>query len=272
MSHGCDMRALQQKWFQFKARLKYARRAGNAHSIHSPFLFELYTCLFKGTEPYYCFPQLERERRLLKDSAEVVEYEDQGAGSVRGSRRRRRISTLALHSLKSPVEAALLFKLCNRFQPATVLEMGTCLGITTAYMAKALPGSKVITLEGAEPLLQRAKEVWNRLGIKNIHALEGNFRDILPLALEQCKSPCLFFLDGDHQYSSMMHYWKQIQPYLNEDSIVVVDDIHWSPGMEQFWYDLIKEDENKLCIDLFSMGIIFRKSFLSKEHLTLAFP
>lgn len=272
MSHRFDMRAVQQKWFQIKARLKHALIAGSAHNIHSPFLFELYTFLFKGTEPYYCFPQIERERRLLKDSAEVVEYEDMGAGSLLGSKRSRRLSTLAGHSLKSPAEAALLFRLCNRFQPASVVEMGTCLGITTAYMAKAIPQSKIITMEGAQPLLEHARAIWRRLGIANIIAMEGNFSTTLPQALEQSKRPCLFFLDGNHQYESMMQYWNLIQPYLNEDSIVVIDDIHWSSGMEEFWNAITALEGNKLCIDIFSMGIIFRKSFLSKEHITLAFP
>ena len=68
-----------------------------------------------------------------------------------------------------------------------ILEIGTSLGITTAYLALAIPDAKIITLEGCPELSRKAREHFDRLGIKNIELIEGRFEETLPVALDRTR-------------------------------------------------------------------------------------
>jgi hypothetical protein len=51
-------------------------------------------------------------------------------------------------------------------------------------------------------------------------------------------------------------------PHLNEHSVVVFDDIHWSKEMEQAWYEIQQNNMVTLSIDLFFVGLVFFKKTL----------
>jgi len=61
-----------------------------------------------------------------------------GAGSRLGAYRSRTIGSIARTSAKPAKYGQLLFRLAQRFQPKTVFDLGTSLGLTTAYLAKAV--------------------------------------------------------------------------------------------------------------------------------------
>jgi hypothetical protein len=51
----------------------------------------------------------------------------------------------------------------------------------------------------------------------------------------------------------------------------VIDDIHWSSGMQAAWKQIISDPAVKVSIDLFNIGIIWFRNELSKEDFVLRF-
>ncbi|WP_449437587.1 hypothetical protein [Pedobacter steynii] len=79
----------------------------------------------------------------------MVTVTDLGAGSHLNKNRTKKVSQIAKNALKNPALAQLIYRLAKDNNPKSIIELGTCLGITTAYLSKARPDAEVITVEGA---------------------------------------------------------------------------------------------------------------------------
>jgi predicted O-methyltransferase YrrM len=82
----------------------------------------------------------------------------------------------------------------------------------------------------------------------------------------------LLYIDGNHRYEPTIRYFEEAWPHLNEYSVVVFDDIHWSSEMEKAWHQVIKDPRITLSIDLFFIGLVFfRKDFKVKQDFSIRF-
>jgi predicted O-methyltransferase YrrM len=136
----------------------------------------------------------------------------------------------------------------------------------------ANPSSSLTTMEGSTAISSVAKENFQKLGIKNIRVIEGNFDHTLPAWLENNPKIDFAFIDGNHQYAPTVDYFKKILPHTDEYSILIFDDIHWSKGMEKAWNEIKQHSSVTLSIDLFFIGLIFfRKEFKVKQDLSIRF-
>ena len=71
----------------------------------------------------------------------MIEIEEMGAGSRTSSSKHRTVSQIAKCSTQIKTLAQVLFRLARHYQPKTIVELGTSLGITTSYLSKANPGT-----------------------------------------------------------------------------------------------------------------------------------
>ena len=86
-----------------------------------------------------------------------------------------------------------------------IVELGTSLGVTTAYMAAMDKRNKVITYEGCPAVAEIAKENWEALGLKNIDCRVGEITaDILDRDLERVD---VAFIDANHTYAGTRAYF-----------------------------------------------------------------
>ncbi|QEC66044.1 class I SAM-dependent methyltransferase [Panacibacter ginsenosidivorans] len=262
----------------FKLGVKYLRywltaSNGKGHGVHAPFVFEFITGVLNDDGFYYCYQQIESVRTQLKNDNTVLELEDFGAGSRVHSSYKRKVSEIANSSLKPKKFAQLLFRIVNFYQPKNVLELGTSLGITTAYLASANNTIPVITMEGAKAVATVAANNFNALGLKNIKIVEGNFDVTLKDVLyKQLTKVDFAFIDGNHRKEPTIEYFQQMLPHLHEYSILVFDDVHWSREMEEAWQYIKAHETVTLSIDLFFIGIVFfRKEQKVKQHFTIRF-
>lgn len=134
----------------------------------------------------------------------------------------------------------LLLLLVRGLRPRNVLELGTCLGISGAYLAAglALNGQgRLVTIEGAPALAERAQENLTGLGL-SAEVVAGLFRDSLGAVADDLEPIGLAFIDGHHDEEATKSYFAQLLPYLEDDAVVVFDDIAWSEGMARAWVDL----------------------------------
>lgn len=252
--------------------LRYQWRALTRYELHSPFLFDFTEQVLNDERHYYAFDEIEYRRDLLLSNNEVLRIDDFGAGSHISKTPERKVSEIARHSLISPKFGRLLFRMGQYLQPATILEMGTSLGISGSYLAKGAPHARMITLEGSTAIATIAQQQFDALGASNINLIPGEFSTTLPGALAQLGSIDLAFIDGNHQLEPTLAYFEAIKPYLHDGSIIIFDDIHWSNGMETAWNRVRKDPRVTVSIDLYYKGIIgFKHEFRDPAHVVLRY-
>lgn len=254
---------------RFFSYLKYLFTAKSANSIHSPFVFDLYTNLLSDSNPFYAFNKIEDLRLVLENDGRKIKVVDFGTKKSRI----RKIKSIAGNSATPAKYGQLLFRLVNKFQSHTILEIGTSLGLGTLYLATPDSKARVITLEGCPEISKIAKTNFEKLKVKNIEQVAGNFEEKLPQVLEKISSSSLdfVFFDGNHRKEPTLRYFEQCLKKSHSDTIFVFDDIHWSDEMEEAWEEIKRKPEVKITIDLFFFGIVFFKRELTKQDFVLRF-
>lgn len=257
--------------FRIKAFLKYKFRGVNRHWVHSPFVYELTTQVIESKKHYYAFTELETLRFKLEQDQTQVEIKDFGAGSNIDKSRVRSISDIAKGSSKKKKYGELLFKLVDYYQPQVILELGTCLGMSTLYMAKANSNSEIITIEGDPKLSFIAEENAAKLNCNNIQFICGRFEEKLSKTLMSLSQLDMVFIDGNHTEKATIAIFEQLIPLCSESTILVFDDIHWSPGMEKAWEHIKNHSSVTVTIDLFELGLVYIRPKQVKEHFIIRY-
>jgi len=254
--------------------IRYYLVASNSkgYGMHSPFVFDFITKVLNDKTSYPAFAEVEALRRQLLNDKTILEVEDFGAGSVMNKTNQRSISSIAKNAAKPKKYGQLLFRMIKYYQPTTILELGTSLGITTTYLSLAKPEAKLVTMEGSKEIARVAKLNFKTSELNNIELVEGNFDDTLSSVVSGLSSVDFAFIDGNHRQEPTERYFFQLLSKKNNDSIFVFDDIHWSNEMEAAWNTIKKHPSVSCSIDLFFIGIVFfRKEFKENQHFIIRF-
>jgi predicted O-methyltransferase YrrM len=162
--------------------------------------------------------------------------------------------------------------LAKHYQPKNVIELGTSLGITTAYLSKANSSAEIITIEGSTAIATIAEQNFQKLNCQNIEVTNGNFDNVLPTAISHLSSIDLAYIDGNHRFEPTLNYFEQLLTEKNNDSIFIFDDIHWSKEMERAWEKIQTHPAVRCTIDIFFLGFVFfRQEFKEKRHFVVRF-
>lgn len=251
--------------------VKYRFKSGNEHNIHSPYLFEFYNNVICDENPFYIYKDIESIRAKLLLTEKNISIEDHGAGSRVNSSTKRKIKDIAKNTLKAPKYGQLLFRLVNHFKPETILELGTSLGVSTLYLAAPNSKTKVITVEGCPNTAKVAQVSFDKIGFKNIELVNDTFDNFLPMYLNKTSKLDFVFFDGNHQKDATINYFNWCVEKINNETVFVFDDIHWSGGMTEAWEAIKSHPKVTSTIDLFFVGIVFFNKDLSKEDFVLKF-
>lgn len=259
---------------QLYAFLKYKLKAQDAHGLHSPFVFDLYDNHIGLSKHYYAFEPIEVLRsRLLASQAELT-VQDMGAGSRTMPERRRKIADIALHSACSPKKGELLFKLAETLRCRNIYELGTSLGLGTAYLAASSPDIRLISFEGCPSLCSLAQEHIQELGYaERVEIVCGPLEQTLPRELLRTAPSGLdmVYMDANHRYQPTVNYFEMLLPHCHEGTLIVLDDIYWSREMADAWAYVKAHPQVTLSIDLFELGLAFFRKKQPKQHFTLKF-
>jgi predicted O-methyltransferase YrrM len=245
---------------------------GKGHGIHSPFVFDFITNVLNDKKKYKCYGAIEQQRKVLLKDKSVIEVEDFGAGSSVIKTNSRVVQHIAASSLKPKKFSQLLFRMVQYYQPKTVLELGTSFGITTAYLATGNKSVTIFTCEGAKNIAQIAEQTFATLKLENINLTEGDFATTLSPLLTIIKNIDFAFVDGNHRKVPTLDYFNQLLGVSHQSTILIFDDIHWSPEMEEAWAQIQQHPAVTLTIDLFFIGIVCVNTAIKvKQHFTVRF-
>ena len=259
-------------WYRIWTYIRHVLTAWNTtgEGIHSPSLFYLVRFVMRDRNRYYCWADIERRREWLcacEDELDVVDYGS--GGSESGMHVRRKVSEIAKGHLEQPKMGQLLFRLVTYLgsvekRPLEVLELGTSLGVTTAYLAAADSRNHIMTFEGSGAVQNVAKEQWRTLRLENIEWVEGRIDDTLYIHAREILD--LAYVDANHTYAATKRYVEWLLPRMTERGILVVDDIHYSREMEQAWHELQADSRVTTSMDLWHAGLLFMDPHYLKRH------
>ncbi len=223
---------------------------------------------------------IEKLRFQLFEDEESVFIHDFGAGNFYENTTRRDapglqsrpINLTCWLSAKPPFWCFFLMNLVRRFQSQRCLELGTNLGVSTAYLAAAqlLNGAgSLVTIEGAEAFARKAGDHLTRFGLsKKTTSIVGPFSEKLPQALSTGYD--FVFIDGHHVGSAMLKYYRMIRPHLKAPAIVVFDDISWSCDMRRAWNIIERDPDFEVCLNLLTLGVcVFNPDAQKRIRLTI---
>jgi predicted O-methyltransferase YrrM len=260
-------------------RFYFTAANGSGHGIHSPFVYDLVRSVLMDRTGDPAFAAIEGlRRRLLRDDG-VLEVEDMGAGSVVGpgggsvgGLRVRRVADIARHAAKPARLGRLLFRLVKYYRPSVAVELGTSLGLSTAYLAGGAADAGVWTIEGSAAVAERAAGHLSELGLGRVEVITGNFDVVLEPLVERVGPVELAFVDGNHRYEPTMRYFEILMRHSGLAAMLIFDDIHWSAEMERAWAEIKADPRVMLTIDLFFLGlVVMRDEFKVKQDFTIRF-
>lgn len=234
-------------------------RSRKGYGIHSPFAYDFIRDIINPEKSsyFYCYDAIERLRyRLRLNNKRIIL--DNGDYST--------VKRVAKTSASPNRDGQLLFRTSLFMQSKAILELGTSLGLGTAYLSCANQAAKVISVDHNASVQNIAKENAKLLKLNNITFINGKFVDKLPSILKGIEKLDLMFCDGHHQGDATLDYFNLTKERSHAQSVFIFHDIHWSKDMYQAWLEIIKDPLVSLSIECYNCGFIFFNPELNKQH------
>ncbi len=239
----------------------------NGHGIHSPFCYQFIRAVLYDRNEYYVFSKIESLRTILQRDKRDLNIVDFGTGE----NRIEKVANVAKKSIQSTKYGQFLFRTVHYFKAENVLELGTSLGITTAYLAASSKGIKCKTLEACSDIVDVARENFLKLKLENIEIVSGNIDHTLSNVLKDIEKLDIVFIDANHKLPAVYNYFELCLNKVHNQSVVIIDDIYWSKDMEKAWKMIKSHPKVTTTIDLFQLGIVFINLDLHKNHYKMRY-
>lgn len=216
-------------------RLIYKIRHHKGHGIHSPFVFNFITKVIEEKTPYYAY----------FDIRQYLEGKDPNLNLSK---------TKTVH---------LIFKTVNYFKPNSVLELGSGIGIRSLYITAI---SRKIRLTAIEPdennrsMAQKFYKDW-RNSIELKERLDFNSKDNVD---------CLMINLNEYKIN-FEEFCLIIKNMLHEHSFIIIDGIRTNKKNQLLWKELVADQNIKISLDLFYVGILFFDTKYHKQNFKLSF-
>ncbi|HUS85905.1 MAG TPA: class I SAM-dependent methyltransferase [Bacteroidales bacterium] len=259
--------------FHASRAIEYFLTSGHrrGHRIYSPFIFNTVTGIIQNKTAPEIVNKVEEIRSELKKDKRIIQMSDLGAGSLKGKNYFKGISDIVRYSSVSRKYGSLLSRFASTINGRPIIELGTSLGISTLYLALGAPGSVVHTVEGCKNISEMAGETFQRAGTKNVRQYQGSFDEQLAKMISKISGPGLIFIDGDHRKESLLRYFSLLLGNAGKDTIIILDDIHLTPGMERGWREIKNSSEVSVSVDILRMGILFFIEDIAKQDVTIRY-
>jgi predicted O-methyltransferase YrrM len=121
-------------------------------------------------------------------------------------------------------------------------------------------------MEGCRTTSEIASENFKKAGLVNILVQNGPFEESLENLKSQNICPGFVFIDGNHRREPTLNYFEQIVNMTGNETVVVIDDIYYSPGMADAWEKIKRNKKVTVTIDICKMGIVFFREGLNRVN------
>ena len=245
-----------------KRFLIFWSKARSIDSVDSPLLYDLCQNIKTSSHNPEEIQKIENRRKALSTNQATISRQSLGAPSTVHNQDMVSISQLT-HSAVSPkYKCELLLSIVRWSGSERILELGTSLGISTAYIASIDSVSSIDTVEGSSSIsdINSQDPHSNKIRFHN-----SSFQDFLDACNKTGDTYDCIVLDGHHEYEPTLTYIDQCMGLLNAEGIIIMDDIYWSTGMMKAWKELNARHDWNLKIDLFFYGVLTKKSSVQES-------
>ncbi len=241
-------------------QLQFYRKAldSKGHGTHSPFVYTFITEVLNDDRFFYAYEDIGvLKKQLLKDKTRV---------NYKG--KETSVGELAKQSLLDKYNQ-LLFRIVSYYEPKNIVEIGTSLGLSTAYLASPDASIKVFSTEENVELASIAKQNIEELSLANIQ-IKPSAGNWFSHTQKQEKQYGLIFINQTDE--DLFQVFLKLSALINENTIVVFREINQDLETSKSW-DLIKSSlSTTISIELFQLGLVFfRKEQLKKQHFAIRF-
>ena len=163
---------------------------------------------------------------------------------------------IAHRASKNRLWGLFLHLLVRTFNAKTVVELGSCAGISGCYLASPPSVETFITVEGSPHLAQLARESFHTIFPRAI-VLNMLFDDAIDNEIPRFLKTKIDFIyiDGHHEKIATIHYFEKIMPHLSDQAVVVFDDVSWSSDMREAWNILSSSSVFSHSMDFGALGV-----------------
>ena len=153
------------------------------------------------------------------------------------------------------------------FNSENTLELGTSLGLATIAIALGNPLGKAKTIEGCPNTAKIAQSYFNKFSINNIALYTKTFEQFF--SENPSEKYNLVYVDGNHNKEKTLEYFKILQKQATNTTVLIFDDIYWSPEMTEAWETIKTNPKVTVSIDTFYWGFAFFRSEQQKQHFNI---
>jgi predicted O-methyltransferase YrrM len=207
---------------------------------------------------------VEEERKKLTNDPTKFERMDLGAGGQIGQVTIKRIARTAL---STPSECRRLYRLAHFLKPKATIELGTSLGLSSAYIISGHPAMRYFGVEGDPFLAVQATKLLDKVESNQTKILKCTIEDTLASLNEKGERFDLVYMDGHHEFEATLTYFEQIVEMISDNAMVVVDDILWSGAMLKAWHEVRRHPQVRASLSYMGVGyLFFSEKFLAPVH------
>lgn len=247
---------------RFIIYLKYYFKAKTIYHIQSPLLFDFISNVFDQDQSYYAFYTIDAAYDSISNSQKTIPTDEFSNSHQQNGKSLAQFASTAASPKKISYD---LFRLVEFQKAKAILEMGSCVGLSSLSMALVSNDCTVTSIEGNTFLAQESRELHQRFGVKNIKLHNQLFSQFFESRNNEKFD--IILIDGDHNYQSTMNYIRHCLSALNENGIIIMDDIHWSKEMYKAWLEIQSMTEFTTSLECLRWGILFTNRNLSPQKL-----
>ena len=245
-------RAIHQLQFYLKAA------DSKGHGTHSPFVYQFITEVLNDDRHFYPYEEISFLLNDLRNDKRKINYNGQDAT----------IATIA-DKLLTQKYNQLLFRMVEFYKPSYILEVGSSLGITTAFLAAPNQNNLVYTIDSNQHLALIAQQTLKQLNLDNVTILTADNHSLNTIANYERKYGLILF---NISLEDSLDIFTSLETLINEESIIVVTGINKNLNNKLSWEKIKEQRTITMSIELFEMGFLFfRKEILKKQHFKVRF-
>lgn len=244
-------------------------RHRKGHGVHSPAVYSFISEVICSKTKNREVNQVIRQVKKMLSSDTIIDFQEYGAGSFRMKGNQRKLKDIVKYAGVNNKYGKMLYRLVSYYNPLSLIELGTSVGVSTLYMGLGLhQETQFVTVEANIGLTNIARENAENLGLRTIQFINKTFDQALPDIIQDVKSPTIVFIDGNHRYLPTLKYYRIFSECISE-GLIVIGDIYWSKEMEKAWKQIQKE--SLVSIDLYHLGIIIIGEMLTPGSYRVRF-
>lgn len=127
---------------------------------------------------------------------------------------------------------------------------------------------RCIALENVPEFATIARQAFAKEGRNPIDLRIGNYKDLLPQALNDINSLDFVFFNTLYEQHNNLWLFNECMKYAHNDTVFVFEGIKASRKMRELWEEICACPEVTVTLDLYSLGIVlFNKKLHKRDYI-----